>query len=100
VLLVPLAIPATVAIGRSIRYALYHDNDGKFCGLKKTWQGEIGLCERCVHLHAVKSAKGSTFTLCKRSEYDARFPKYPRLPVITCSGFEENETDRHRREIR
>lgn len=47
-----------------------------------------GLCEACVHARAVTSARGSTFWLCGRSADDPRFPKYPRLPVLRCPGFE------------
>jgi hypothetical protein len=33
--------------------------------------------------------KGSRFTLCERSVREpARFPKYPRLPVLACAGYE------------
>ena len=46
-----------------------------------------GLCETCVHARRIESARGSVFWLCRKSEEDARFPKYPRLPVLRCSGF-------------
>lgn len=36
----------------------------------------------------VESARGSRFYLCKRSETDGRFPKYPALPVLECAGYE------------
>ena len=47
-----------------------------------------GLCARCVHARRVTSARGSTFVLCGRSATDARFPKYPPLPVVRCAGYE------------
>jgi hypothetical protein len=47
-----------------------------------------GLCASCVHARQVSSARGSTFWLCRKSESDARFPKYPRLPVLRCEGHE------------
>jgi hypothetical protein len=28
------------------------------------------------------------FYLCERSSTDADFPKYPRIPVIACRGYE------------
>jgi hypothetical protein len=31
------------------------------------------------------------FSLCERSKTDARFPKYPRLPVESCPGFEPKD---------
>jgi len=34
------------------------------------------------------SDRGSVFYLCELSFRDLRFPKYPRLPVLTCSGYQ------------
>jgi hypothetical protein len=34
------------------------------------------------------SGKGATFWLCRRSERDPSFPKYPVLPVLRCRGYE------------
>jgi hypothetical protein len=36
----------------------------------------------------VDSARGSSFVLCALAAEDPRFPKYPRLPVIRCAGYE------------
>jgi hypothetical protein len=47
-----------------------------------------GLCASCVHAQIVTSSKGSTFYLCRLSETDPRFRKYPVLPVEHCSGYE------------
>jgi hypothetical protein len=47
-----------------------------------------GLCVSCLHARRIHSAKGSTFLLCGRSATDARFPKYPPLPVVRCAGYE------------
>jgi hypothetical protein len=46
-----------------------------------------GLCETCLHARRVESARGSVFWLCRKSEEDPRFPKYPPLPVRQCPGF-------------
>ena len=46
-----------------------------------------GLCGRCVYMRVVTSARGSRFYLCERSFSDAGFPRYPRLPVLSCEGF-------------
>lgn len=46
----------------------------------------VGLCATCLHARTVVSARGSTFWRCALSETDARFAKYPRLPVLRCSG--------------
>jgi len=53
-----------------------------------------GLCERCVNVKIVESARGSRFYLCQLSATDPRFPKYPRLPVLRCSGFRPVDRDR------
>ena len=29
--------------------------------------------------------------MCERSAFDERFPKYPRLPVLECVGYEPRE---------
>jgi hypothetical protein len=46
-----------------------------------------GLCASCIHTRIIESAKGSRFVLCNLSATDARFPKYPRLPVLRCVGY-------------
>ncbi len=53
----------------------------------------IGLCADCVHARRIMSAKGSVFWLCGRSERDLRFPKYPRLPVLQCKGYEARQIE-------
>jgi hypothetical protein len=50
-----------------------------------------GLCNSCVHAQIVTSSKGSTFYLCRLSETDPRFRKYPVLPVERCSGHERSD---------
>jgi hypothetical protein len=47
-----------------------------------------GLCSTCVHAERVISSRSSTFLLCKRSAFEPEFPKYPRLPVQSCRGYE------------
>lgn len=46
-----------------------------------------GLCRRCEHMQCVDSARGSRFYLCRLSFSDSRFARYPRLPVLACTGF-------------
>ena len=48
----------------------------------------VGLCSICRMAQRVTSARGSIFFLCRRSEQDARFVRYPRLPVADCRGFD------------
>ena len=47
-----------------------------------------GLCADCAHVRWIKSDRGSTFVLCELSARDPNFSKYPRLPVLSCSGHE------------
>jgi len=53
----------------------------------------IGLCAACRHVRIVQSAHGSTFYLCRLAETDARFARYPRLPVMKCAGYESSVDD-------
>ncbi len=48
----------------------------------------IGLCAACRHVRLIGNQRGSMFFLCTLAEVDPRFPKYPRLPVLRCAGFE------------
>jgi hypothetical protein len=58
----------------------------------------LSLCESCSFAKEIISGKGSRFLLCKKSQTDDRFPKYPTQPVIRCNGFVQkkggNETQR------
>jgi hypothetical protein len=42
-----------------------------------------------VHCKEIRSDRGSVFTMCLRSFREPDYPKYPRLPVLRCAGFEE-----------
>jgi hypothetical protein len=48
----------------------------------------VGLCASCNHVKVTISDKGSTFYFCLRSSTEPTFPKYPRLPVVQCIGYE------------
>jgi hypothetical protein len=50
-------------------------------------QRSSGLCANCLHSRRIESARGSIFVLCQFSATDPRFPKYPRLPVLSCKGY-------------
>ncbi len=52
-----------------------------------------GMCEKCEHSRVIRSDKGSVFYRCGLSDSDARFPKYPRLPVIACDGYLERRKE-------
>jgi hypothetical protein len=49
---------------------------------------DAGLCDSCRHQQLVRNTSGSTFSLCERSKSDPAYPKYPRLPVRTCPGYQ------------
>jgi hypothetical protein len=46
-----------------------------------------GLCRTCQHSRRMESDRGSVFIRCELSLEGSRFPKYPRLPVLVCSGY-------------
>jgi len=50
---------------------------------------KAGLCADCRYARRVESDRGSVFFLCERALTDPRFQKYPRLPVVTCEGYEK-----------
>jgi hypothetical protein len=51
----------------------------------------VGLCVDCRHMQRIESARGAIFYLCRLSATDPEFPKYPRLPVNQCRGYERKE---------
>ena len=53
-----------------------------------TVEVKAGLCDTCRHQRVVSNTRGSSFSLCERSKVDARFPKYPRIPVSACPGYQ------------
>ncbi|HEY8640592.1 MAG TPA: hypothetical protein VIL53_08820 [Solirubrobacterales bacterium] len=52
---------------------------------------DAGLCDSCQHQRIVRNTRGSSFSLCERSKTEPNFPRYPRLPVKQCSGYERRE---------
>lgn len=50
-----------------------------------------GLCADCRFVRRMRSDRGSTFYLCERSSTDPSFPKYPRLPISQCRGYEQED---------
>ena len=47
-----------------------------------------GRCRDCDSGRRVESARGSVFWLCARAAVDPAFPRYPRLPVLRCEGYQ------------
>jgi hypothetical protein len=46
-----------------------------------------GLCASCTHARRVTNDRGSVFVRCAYSTIDPSFPKYPRLPVLSCTAY-------------
>ncbi len=53
----------------------------------------VGLCSVCAHSRVTGNRRGSIFWLCRLSRDDARFRRYPRLPVVRCPGFEPSSAE-------
>jgi hypothetical protein len=53
-------------------------------------KSRAGLCCECLHARVVRSDRGALFYQCSRSAADPAYPKYPRLPVLVCRGFERH----------
>jgi hypothetical protein len=49
---------------------------------------DAGLCASCRFAEIVTSSRGSTFSLCRLSQTDPAFRRYPVLPVRHCSGYQ------------
>ncbi len=49
---------------------------------------DVGLCAECKHARVQRNARESEFWRCLKAETDARFERYPRLPVSECAGYE------------
>jgi hypothetical protein len=49
----------------------------------------FGLCADCVHARQITSDRASIFLQCQLSFTDPHFAKYPRLPVLSCRGYEK-----------
>ena len=82
----PLAMPL------SYLYRGYRDNpnevEARLATAVTARAERFGLCDTCRHQRIVCTGRGSVFTLCERSKFDADFPKYPRVPVTACRGHE------------
>jgi len=52
-----------------------------------TEERKAGLCASCVNCRRILSDRQAVFYLCELSKSDKRFPKYPRLPVLSCAGY-------------
>jgi hypothetical protein len=50
-----------------------------------------GLCASCRHLRLVTNDRGSVFVRCAHAALDPSYPKYPRLPVISCAAHQHDD---------
>jgi propionyl-CoA synthetase len=48
-----------------------------------------GLCAACRHAKLSETRRGTAYLRCLRAAWDAALPRYPRLPVSQCTGFEQ-----------
>ena len=75
--------------------AFFHHKDTeaqRYSGVVTQDNNHVGLCADCRNMRLIKSDRGSVFYFCQLSATDARFPKYPRLPVSECTGYEKIST--------
>jgi hypothetical protein len=49
---------------------------------------EPGLCAACQHAKLNETRRGTVYLRCTRAAWDPALPRYPRLPVTQCAGFD------------
>jgi propionyl-CoA synthetase len=47
-----------------------------------------GLCGGCTHATINETRRGTAYLRCTRAAWDPTLPRYPKLPVTQCPGFE------------
>ena len=87
----PLQRGHTQAHGGCATQAMGGEEDQRASRLSKPQT--VGLCLDCTHARVIRSDRGSTFYLCRLSATDPNFTKYPRLPVLSCSGYKSESPD-------
>lgn len=76
----PVAARASPFAGSNLRFRVVRWDAGM----------RAGQCDSCQHQRIVKSGRGGVFSLCERHRAEPeRYPKYPRLPVESCPGYED-----------
>jgi hypothetical protein len=53
-----------------------------------TDKDSVGLCSNCQNVKVIHSGRGPIYYLCQLAATNPQFPKYPRLPVLKCSGYQ------------
>jgi hypothetical protein len=41
-----------------------------------------------MHQREIRTDRGTVYVMCTRALNEPEYPKYPRLPVLQCKGFE------------
>jgi hypothetical protein len=49
---------------------------------------DVGLCATCRFVRLVPSVRNVTYYRCGRSDDDESYRRFPRLPVVSCAGYE------------
>jgi hypothetical protein len=52
---------------------------------------QAGLCGGCRHARLNQTRRGPVYLRCQLAGADDAFPRYPRLPVLRCSGYQPTE---------
>ncbi len=81
------AVEKLGAVRRGVRGTSIH---GKMVE-QVVYQVTKGLCPDCRFARVIRNDRGTVFLQCGKSFEDARFVKYPRLPVLACAGYEREE---------
>ena len=81
-------LAALVSRVPTCRLRIYDETPGMNSGFS------IGLCADCQHAERITSSRATTFYMCRLSLVDPRYPKYPRLPVLTCEGYKRTNPPR------
>jgi hypothetical protein len=50
-----------------------------------------GLCATCTHAKLNETHRGTVYLRCTRAVWDETLPRYPRLPVTDCTGYDRAE---------
>ena len=54
---------------------------------------DVGLCATCRFVRLVSSVRNATYYRCGRSDEDPAYARFPRLPVVSCAGYERRAID-------
>jgi len=49
---------------------------------------DAGLCATCTHARRNETRRGTVYVRCLLAADDPQFAKYPRLPVLSCPGYQ------------